>query len=184
MKTLKTIQALAKTGRILSTIVFVFSLIGAIFCVVGIFTFALIPEGFKIGEMTIRALIEDKTGVGAGTIYASMAAGIVTCAGEAVLSKLAERYFANELKAGTPFTASGTSELMRLGICAVCIPVGTAIMAEIIRAVMKLFFANVGELVNTAPATIGLGVMFIVTSLICRYGTEIAAGGTSDRPAE
>jgi len=173
MKTLKSIQTLAKIGKIFSKIIFIFSLIGGIGCIAGIISLALIPEGFKIGSVTIRGLIEKSADISVGTLYAAMATGIVLCAGEAVISKLAERYFKHETEDGTPFTRGGAKELMRLGICTICIPLGTSVIANIVFQIMKTSLAGVAELDLGYTASVGLGVMFIVTSLICKYGAEM-----------
>lgn len=62
---------------------------------------------------------------------------MILCAGEAVLAKFAEHYFKRELVDGTPFDLGGAKELRRLGILAICIPIGTQMLAEIIYAVME-----------------------------------------------
>ena len=173
MKALNTIQKLCKIGRVLSKIIFIFCLVGGILCVAGILCLAFIPEGFKIGEVTIRGLIESNAEVSVGTCYTAAAMGIVLCAGEAVLAKIAERYFRNEVAAGTPFTEKGADEMKRLGICTICIPIGTAIIAAIVFAVMKLSLKDVADLRFADFVSIGLGVMFIVMSLLCRYGASL-----------
>ena len=173
MKALNTIQKLSKIGKVLSTIIFVFCIVGAVLSVVGILCLAFIPEGFKIGEVTIRGLIESKANISVGTCYTSAALALIFCIGEAVLSKIAARYFKNEVAAGTPFTEKGANELKRLGICTIVIPIATAIVAAIVYAVMKASFKDVADLQFADYASIGLGVMFIFMSLLCRYGAYI-----------
>jgi len=176
MRTLNTIQTLAKVGRILCKIVFILTLIGVIGCVAGIVSLQLIPESIRIGEVTVRGLIERTAEISIGTCYAAMATGAVLCAGEAVLSKIAERYFVHELEAGTPFTLDGAKELQRLGICAICIPIGAKVIAEIVFHIMRNVFENVADLRGDEYLSLGLGVMLIVASLLCRYGAEVAQG--------
>ena len=53
MKTLNTLQTLSKIGKILSTVVFVICIVGGCLCVAGIVSLLVIPEGFKIGDVTI-----------------------------------------------------------------------------------------------------------------------------------
>ena len=172
-KTLGTIQKVSKAGKILSKIVFIFSLIGAIGCAVGITCLHFLPETFEIGDVTIHNLIEKEAEMTMGTMYASMAIGIVLCVGEAILSKIAERYFKNELKVGTPFTFEGAKELKRLGICAICIPIVTKITAEVTYQVMAQYLQDVKALNIGDPASVGLGIMMIVASLLCKYGAEV-----------
>lgn len=173
MKTLRTLQTLSKIGKIISKIIFIFCLIGGIGCIVGIICLAVILDGFKLGGITIHGIIEKNAEISIGTCYSAMAVGIILCAGEAVLCKLAENYFKNELEAGTPFTLSGARELMRLGICTICIPIGTAIAAGITYSIMSAFFTDIADFNLNNTSQIGIGVMFIVTSLLCRHGAEI-----------
>ncbi len=174
MKTLKTLQTLAKIGRILSTVAFVLCIVGGIGCILGIISLAIIPEGFKIGNVTIQGLISKEAEVSMATCYAAMSVGVIACVCEAVLAKFAERYFKNELQAGTPFTFDGAKELMRLGILAICIPVGASILMGITYGIFKLVAKDVSELNLHNGASVGLGVMMIVGSLLCRHGAEVS----------
>ena len=183
MKTLKTIQTLSKIGKILSKIIFIFSLIGGIGCAVGILTLALIPEGIKFDGMTIHALIETKAEASMGTMYAAMAVSMVLCAGEAVLSKIAETYFRNELAAGTPFTLAGAKELFRLGICTICIPLGTQLLASVIGAILALALGDVSSLSidSYSSGSFGMGISFLIMSLFCRHGAELTENGKENQ---
>ena len=176
MKTLQNIQTLSKVGKILCKIVFIFCLVGGIGCAVGIVSLALLPDQLQIGGVTIHNMVEKNAEVSLGTCYAAMAAGIVLCTGEAVLCKIAGRYFKNELAAGTPFTFDGAREMIRLGICTICIPIGTQIIASIVHAVFRVTMADVQpiELSAFSSGSISLGFMFIVSALLCRHGAEIS----------
>ncbi len=78
------------------------------------------------------------------------------------------------MAAGTPFTFEGAKELMRLGICAICIPVGSRIAAEIVYHIMAHFIHDVSsmQISDSISISAGLGIMMIVGSLLCRYGAE------------
>ena len=106
-----------------------------------------------------------------------MAVGIVFCIGECAVSMLAGRYFKNELAAGTVFTFEGANEMKRLGIVTICVPIGASVAAGIVYGIMKLCFKDVGNIDFGDFVSVGLGVMFIVTSLICRHGAELTANG-------
>lgn len=177
MKTLKALQVLAKIGKILSTITFIFCVVGGALCLVGILGLALIPEGFSIGSVSIKGIVEKHADITVATCYATMAAAVVCCAGEAVLAKFAERYFRNELKAGTPFTIDGAKELMRLGILAIAIPILTMIVASVIFTVIKFVAQeSVQEIKFGDSLSIGLGIAMIIGSLLCRHGAEVSQG--------
>ena len=174
-KTLHTLQTLCKVGKILSKIVFIFCLVGGIGCLVGITGLALVPGELRIGGVTIHGWIEQSSEISLGTCYAAMAAAAVLCAGEAVISKMAELFFRHELAAGTPFTFPGAKELIRLGICTVCISLGASGLAALVWQIMALFFENVREMSFGGISSVGLGIMFIFTGLLCRYGAEVTA---------
>ncbi len=182
-KTLTTIQKLAKIGKVLSRIVFICCIVGVIGCAVGIVSLAVGFVGsIELGGVTVHGLIETSAEMSIGSMYASMTVGLILCAGELALAKMAEHYFQNELKAGTPFTLSGAKELLRLGIYTICIPIGTMILADIAYQVLNHSFEQVADMHIDNYASVGLGIAFIVVSVLCKYGAEISdkAVGNAD----
>ena len=104
MKTLHIIQKLYKLGKVLCKVMFILCLVGFCGCIVGILSMALGAPTLQFGDVTLKSMLSVGAEVTAGTVYAAMAAGMVFCAGEAVLAKFAEHYFKRELADGTPFT--------------------------------------------------------------------------------
>lgn len=180
MKSLDTIQKLSRIGRVLSKIAFVFSVIGICGCIAGLLSLCFGNGSLiKIGGVTLHALVSEEYGYNIKSITAAFSGWMVVCAGEAVLAKFAEVYFKNELRAETPFTLAGAKELLRLGILTLAIPTGCAVAGSIVegiiagfmkveQAAMDLYFDN--------EASIVLGMMFILGSLLCRYGAELMDG--------
>ena len=176
MKTLNVIQKLSKIGKVFSKIIFIFCIIGFCGCIVGILSMTLGAPTLKIGSVTLESILNTEADVTVGTLYAAMVAGMILCAGEAVLAKFAEHYFKRELDDGTPFDFGGAKELMRLGILSICIPLGTQMIAEIVYAVMEQTLHGVAPFQLDHSSSVALGVMFIVMSLGCRYGAELCEG--------
>ncbi len=176
MKTLKSIQVLARIGRILSKIIFIFCIVGFCGCVAGIVSLAAGVEFFRLGSVTIRGLVEYSAGAEKPALYAAMASGIVFCAAEAVLCKFAETYFRNELADGTPFTRHGAKELQRLGILTIAIPLGAVILCSIGAAAVGTDASGMDSLSFGGFSSVGLGIMLIVLSLFCRCGAELQEG--------
>ena len=172
MNTLKTIQTLAKIGKVFSKIIFVCCIVGFCGCIVGIVSLALGAETFKLGGVTIHSMIENEAGMSLPTLYASMAVGLLFCGAEAVLCKFAEAYFKHELADGNPLTLRGAKELLRLGILTVAIPLGTVIICSIGVAIADNMVPGIDKLSIGEFSSVGLGVMMIVLSLFCRYGAE------------
>lgn len=178
MKTLKTVQTLSKIGKVLSKIAFVFAIIGFCGCIAGLISINLGNGSLiKIGGVTLHGIIANDSGYNIKSISAALVAWLIVCSGEIALSWFAKRYFTNEQLAETPFTQSGATELKRLGILTICIPLGTSIVADIVQAVpagmlnVTADFAT--DICFDNETFIALGVMFIVISLLCRYGAEL-----------
>ncbi len=176
MKTLITIQTLAKIGKAFSKIIYVCCIVGFCGCIVGIVSLAIGAETFKLGGVTVHSMIENKAGMNLPTLYASMAVGLLFCASEAVLCKFAEIYFKNELADGNPFTLRGAKELMRLGILTVAIPLGTVIICSIGVSIADNVYPGIDKLSIGEFSSVGLGIMMIVLSLFCCYGAELDEG--------
>ncbi len=175
-KSLKTIQTLAKIGRIFSKIVYICSIVGGCICLVGLIC---LPIGggviLKIGGVSIWGITDAELGNGMKAACGVMAGSVLICAGEAVLAGFAAKYFKNELSAGTPFTLDGADELKKLGILTIIIPICSNMLANIVCAILSAGkdtgFDNGGS--------VALGVMFIVAALLCRYGAELSEKSNS-----
>ena len=173
MKTLDTIQALSKIGKILSTIVFVCCIIGAAGCILGMLCLPIADSGIlKIGGVTIHGIIANRADMELNALYPMLLGALIVCAGQAVTAKFAERYFHHELAAGTPFTQAGAKELLRLGILTICVPLGCLIFAQIFSSILAELIGCGEALKLDGDGSVTLGVMFLVASLLCRYGAE------------
>lgn len=174
MKTLSTIQKLAKFGRILSKIIFICSIVGSALCLVGLISLALGLGELSLGDVTVKGLVEDKLGRSMGVLYATVICGLLAGAAEAVLSYLAVRYFTRELADGTPFRMESSRELFRLGFLRLCVLLGTHIVSALICGIIQ---AIVHEDVSQGMTSFGsasIGVMFMVLALVCRHGAEVS----------
>ena len=178
MKSLDTIQKLSKIGRVLSKIAFLFSVIGFCGCIAGLLSLSFGNGSLiKIGGVTLHALISEEYGYNIKSITAVLSGWMIICAGKAVLSKFAEVYFKNELKAETPFTLVGAKGLLLLGILTLAIPTGCAVAGSIVEGIIAGFMqvekAEAMDIYFDNAASIALGIMFILGSLLCRYGAEL-----------
>ena len=176
--TLGIIQTLAKIGRVISKVIFIICLVCFCLCICGIISLAAGAQKIDIGGVTISGMIEDEAGVSVGTMYAGMTVAAILLAAECVLAKFSEHYFNRELGDGTPFTLGGSKELMRLGILAVCIPIGARIIASIVTEIFEKTMSGVELMDMGSSGSVAIGVMMIVGALICRYGAERTNGDT------
>ena len=95
-KNYKILQTIAKIGKILSKVAFVFSIIGICGCFVGLFS-NVFGSGkvFKIGDVTIYGLLADFDAYNVKSISTMLVACLIVCIGQAALAKFAEFYFRN-----------------------------------------------------------------------------------------
>ena len=178
MKSLQTIQKFSKIGKILSKMAFIISVISFCGCIAGILSMSLGNGSLiKLGGVTLHKLISEEYGYNIKNITATLSGWLVVCAGEAVLAKFAEAYFQNELKAETPFTLAGAKKLLRLGILTIAVPTGCAVAGSIVEGIitgfMKVEKAAAMDMYFDNEASIVLGIMFILGSLLCRCGAEL-----------
>lgn len=177
MESLKTIQALSKIGKVLSTVTFVLSVVGVCLC---IFSLIVVASGveklFTIGGVTVYpGIFAPNMGK---EVLALIAAWMIVCAGEAVVSCFVKKYFSNELKEGTPFGFSGAKELKRLGIIVISVTLGCYIFAEIAGEIILEFMDITSQIDFNSTfdneGAIAIGIMFIVFAQFCKHGAEVS----------
>ena len=172
MKSLEQIQKIFKAGKILSKIGKIVCIVFACIGACGILGIAFIPDNFKIGGTTIKGLV-DTSAKGEGAGYASLAVMIIMCIGYAILCRLGEKCFENELKAGTPFTVDGGKELTLLGLYTICIPIITNFASEAAIQIFQHFMKDVSNVDFDYNSTVGFGFAIIIMGLICKCAAEI-----------
>lgn len=179
-KTLKTIQTFAKVGKIVSNIIFVFSIIGAIICLIAVSAMAGI-QNVEVEGKTVAGLIEEESGTDFVTFIFTCVSAIVSCIGGAVIAKFAVNYFTNELDDGTPFTYAGSKELLRLGIITVAVPMAISTILGIAFIITKFFWPSLAESAMSEDSiSIGIGLLLIVMSFVFKHGAELAEKNQAD----
>ncbi len=179
-KSLKTIQTLSKICRILSKIVFICCIVGAVLCIIGLAGLGMgADNSVKLGGVTVYGLLQDVEGLDTKLICAISAQVLVFAIAEAIVAKFAEVYFKNELKTGTPFTFEGAKEMRRLGILAIALSLAAAIIAGIIVTPL-----GAEEYQISGDVAVGTGLMLLVLSVIFKYGAEVAQSAEQKKLAD
>ncbi len=180
MKALSTIQTLSKIGKICSKILSVCCIVGICGCAVGAVAMLIGAETVKVGGVTLHSILKSEADISEGTVWAAIVVGAILCIGELFVSRMAYRYFDNELRAGTPFTVDGADELLHLGISVIWIPLAAAVLAQVARGVIAQCMPDVEDLSIDGFDSVATGVMFILMSLLCKYGAACRESGGSD----
>lgn len=157
------IEVLEKAGKILSRIFFILSAVGIVALVIAtVYLFATNFPDEKIEEILV------KHGYSSSSVYLLIIVVAISLIGELFLSYKAEKYFSLTLEKGTPFTLEGAKNLLWLGIYCIIVPLLTNILTFLIFKFATSSIDNPGH----SSGSITLGVMFIITSLLLKYGSE------------
>ena len=170
---LQTIQKITNAFKILSKIVMICCIVGAIGCAIGIISIAFLPDAFKIGGVNIHGIVEKTADESIATGYAAMAFGMITCIGYSILGKLYFKYFDAELKAGTPFTIEGAKQLNLLGLYTICIPLICNFATEIVLQILKKTMEDVADVDINYYSSVVFGLLIMIIGLLCKYGAEL-----------
>lgn len=175
-KTLESIQKISKVGKILSKIVEICCIVGTVLCVIGaVFMSAGQTDTIKIGDVSMHSLIEQSTEMSVGTMWAGIIIGLIACIIEWIIARMTGKYFKHELMAGTPFTFDGAKELKRTGVFMIVLPLIAIMMSSIVLGVANVTAgANIDEVNVGNVGSIGMGITFIILSLIFKHGAEIS----------
>lgn len=171
-KSLKTIQTISKVAKVISNIIFIFSIIGAVACILAASALAGSQNIMLEGQSMVNII--ESTGINFVTFMFSCIVSFFACIGSAVIAKFASTYFTNELEDGTPFTHAGAKELRRLGILAIVIPLAISILTSLTFTITKIFWPILSEdALSSEPVSIVFGLMLIVMSVVFKHGAEI-----------
>lgn len=163
---LTTIQSLHKLGKVLSRIYFVLSIIGL---VLSLALAAALLISTDIKDL-ISSTLFDGTKYGVNTLYGISSTLFLISFGEIFLSRKAEDYFRSELNTGTPFSIENALKLKKLGILTLIIPVVTHTLSAVVYNIMMSNLDGMAPFKFHMTGSVILAVMFIITSMLCRYG--------------
>ncbi len=173
---LSTIQILHRIGKILSKAAVLISAIAFVFCTATLIC-TVCGVDFARDRIESTALF----GGNFGYAYHLMISLAVIALGEAFVAKRSADYFSSELEAGTPFDSGNATRLRNLGIVTIVIPLVTAVISKTVYAVLVKKYGTFDYSLDYAGGSVAVGIMFIILSLICRYGAEVDTRGKQEK---
>jgi len=174
-KSLSVILTVFKVAKIIAKVVFILCIVGGAGCLLAL---VMLP----LAGSAVEILAEE--GLTIAAAYPACVVGLISCVGEAVFAFMAERYFGNVLRDGTPFTLEGSKECLRLGIASLIISAVTAVTAGIAGAILLAFASNSSEVDANMSISLSTGLFFLFLSLIFKYGAEIKEEQEPKEPSE
>ena len=181
-KYLSWIQTIAKVGKIVCKVLFILCLVGAIGSLVGLVSILALETA---SLLDLGFLSEEKGENFFSLSVFSCINGVITCVGMAILTRMGERYLENEMKAGTPFTEEGSRELFRFGIATLIVSAATSVASSIALGFVSMVSGTWFESPDFAAASsIEFGLLWLLLSLVFRYGAELRAQLPTPEPKE
>ena len=172
-KSLKTIQVLAKIAYVISSIVFVFSIIGGVSCVLALVLLGSVKE-LGTEFVDISRSIFNETGMSMLSVFYACLIGALGCVAGALLSFMSKRYFKTQLDAGTPFTYVCAQKMLKLGLWFVITPIAVSVCSAVMYIVLFAFDPSIFETELSATVDISTGIIFLILSVVFKHGAEIA----------
>lgn len=172
-KSEKIIEVLVRIGYVLSKIVYIFCIVGMIGCIVGAVALCVGENTLKLGGVTLHTLLTTTAGMGLGTVWAAITAGLILCAGEIVVARRACSYFANVRQVGTPFTRETATQLQQLGISAIWISVVSVVLARVAEEIIGQLLERVEPLELSTPDSVAIGIGMLIVSVLCHRAAEL-----------
>lgn len=166
---LTAIQKCARVFRVLVRVGLILSIAGAVFGLAALMLWILWNNAPATGIPQLDQVMQL---IDRGSYYhtlSTLIADVVGCAFGGALLWLFHRYLTHELADGTPFTFSGASELRRLGVVTIVLPLVSLCLQAIPYTVYDLSYPNRME----NGTSVLLGVALILASLVFRYGAEL-----------
>lgn len=164
MKSLKTIQIIAKIFSILALIGFICSIIGAVFSLIGVSVLSAIREDSALWQK-LQELFNHTLNLNAARC--SSLNSIFYCAENAILCGFSRALFKHILAVGTPFDKVVSKRMFRDGILNIAIPIGTIILTSIISAAFGVKDSE-AEYIQLST-----GIVYMLFSLVCSYGADV-----------
>ena len=157
-KTLSIILKLFEVARILAKVVFIVCIVGGVGCLIASVIYPI------MGEM-LEILVAEQ-GFDSPYVISACLITAIMFAGEAVSAFFAEKYFAQVLDAGTPFTLDGAKKCFRFGLVTAIASAAITVSSGMVISIALLFSPDAYSLNEDASGLLVTGILFIFMSVI------------------
>lgn len=172
MKSLKTVQTIAKVLSILAKIGFIFTIIGAAGSLIGGGAMLAVPY---LGEDIVKLIVSEMGDTNATELGIALISESIYLIGVAIAMGFTCSYFKKELADGTPFTHIGADKLKKVGIINLVAPFGTYCISVGILAM-----TDISESILSNQYEVVTGVAMILLSFVFHYGADLLEGVNTD----
>ena len=170
--TLKTVQTIAKVIKVLVTVFMYICFVAGGICLFSAVIVLITPQTF------LGPYIENYPGFyGINdriTAFILCIVAAISAVAAGVVYMFAQKYFKNELIAGTPFTFAGAKELKRLAIISISVSVGAALLSAILTGIAVLLNPQADlSSVSEVSVDVTVGIIMLILSAIFKHGAAL-----------
>ncbi len=176
MKSLETVQKIARVLEILALIAKIFTIIGLVFCLIGAALMFAIPG--MIPHDLYEELTADHHNGEPLKLGLTLIAEAIFLAGQVVAAVYICNYFKVERADGTPFTHTGARLLRKTAVIAFAV----SLAAETIAGIL-LLIAKTGSDIDMQVSLTGPLMVFLL-SYVFDYGADLLAATPTATPSE
>lgn len=174
MKSLKNILATAKVFRIILLILFILSIIGESFILIGMLTYGSIATGIVIDGKTVADMLAEK-GITMSLAYLSMSIALIAGALAIFTAKYLELYCKRILATGTPFTREMVKDTRLVARVVIIVAASVFVVCMIVNAIFKGVY---GDQITQTPGYPGWSEIFVglalyILSFFMEYPVEV-----------
>ena len=173
MKSLKTIQVLAKIAKIICTVLFIVCIVGASCCALSVIILPVTKDVILYEDKTFSVVLAEQ-----GTSYidalTGSVIGLIVCGVGIFLAKYTELFFKKELELGTPFDKGLVKDMRKMALIHIIVSIVASIITSIVYFIFKESVPDFNGTYDFNGGSIGFGISMLIISLFCDYGAEKA----------
>lgn len=169
MESLTRIQKTFDVFKVLAKVAMILSLVWGGLALLGMTSGIVWKNGGTVFGADMEVLQELTKTTAIDEMIARLLSDAVFAFTDAILFGFAFAYFKSEQKDGTPFTETGANAIRKLGVLVIVLPIVAIIIAQL---VYECFRVGATEDWGNA-ASVTLGIMLILVSMVFRYGAEL-----------
>lgn len=163
MKSLDRVQTIAKVLKILSKIVFIFSIVILSLLSVFLIVFCFVGNNVEFINFFAQMGIPYEF----NTVLCSLICLILQFIGSIIIYSKVVRLYKLELELGNPFDKPLIKEVRKVGVWRIVLPIVVSIIIAIVSACFGISF-NVSSL-----SGVTIGIVYLLVSCILEYGSEL-----------
>ena len=157
--------------KIICTILFVFSIVGACLSLLGIILLPITRSVVLYESKTLEIILAEN-GTNYMTALSGAIAGFLGCVIGIFICKYNQLFFAKELEVGTPFTKEIVHDMRKMALVNILVSVVGSGVIVIMLVVLKKIYPEITDTKESVFGSVAFGLIMLLLSVFCEYPVE------------